>query len=191
MKEQPCFKTEDSLWQMLADGTKTFDARRYDMSDDRIYRLSWGQWRKDPSCWLLVEQLVSFQNKVTGEVLTFRFTGLEFASWAPGWCFIILGGLMVRQESTTQEILVQPAKVSKQDVPKPESALLTIGEAARFLGLHPNTLRRWSDQGLIPTHHISARGDRRFRKAELDQFVEQGVKLAKNLRDKPIDTPRE
>lgn len=179
MKEPQCFKCEDSLWQMLADGTKTWDARRYDMSDDRIYRLSRGQWKKDPTRWLLVEQLVCFQNKATGEVLTFRFSGLEFAPWAPGWCFIILGGLVVRPASTTQETLAQPAKVSKQHVPKPESALLTIGEAARFLGLHPNTLRRWSDQGLIPTHHISARGDRRFRKVELDQFVEQGVKVVK------------
>ncbi len=42
------FKTEDSLWQIMAqvnpDGrsVKPFDMRRWDLSDNRIYRLSWG-----------------------------------------------------------------------------------------------------------------------------------------------------
>lgn len=35
------FKTEDSLWQMMACGVKKWDARRYEMADDRIYRLAW------------------------------------------------------------------------------------------------------------------------------------------------------
>lgn len=86
---------------MLARGEKTWDARRHDIADDRIYRLSWGQWEKDPPegrqpSWGPVEAFVSFLNKVTREVLQFRFRGLEFADWAPGWCFIILGGLVRR-----------------------------------------------------------------------------------------------
>jgi hypothetical protein len=93
------FKSEDSLWQMLKDGRKTWDARLHNISDDRIYRLSWGQWEDSPPLgrrpeYHPVEPFVSFSNNKTGEILRFRFTGLEFVPWAPGWCFIQLGGLV-------------------------------------------------------------------------------------------------
>ncbi len=104
MSKKPIvFKCEDSMWQMLADGTKTWDARKDDMGDDRVYRLHWKAW--DPQAVNIntrkpystpVEKNVSFLNKQTGETLTFRFDGLEFSYWAPGWMFIQLGGLVWR-----------------------------------------------------------------------------------------------
>lgn len=51
-------------------------------------------------------------------------------------------------------------------------ATLTIAEAASFLGVHPNTLRSWSDLGRIRTYRINARGDRRFRRSDLEGFIE-------------------
>ncbi len=98
-KEPIVFKCEDSLWQALSDGTKTWDARRHDISDDRIYRLSWGKFEEEPAggrqpAHYWVEDFVSFENKATGEVLTFRYRGMEFVPWAPGWCFLRLGGLV-------------------------------------------------------------------------------------------------
>lgn len=81
------FKCEDSLFQPLKDGTRTFDMRRWDMSDDRIYRLAWGR-RVGLSGWRPEEREVTFVNKATGEELTLPFWGLEFAEWAPGWCFL-------------------------------------------------------------------------------------------------------
>lgn len=114
MKEPIIFKTEASLWEMLARGEKTWDARRHDMADDRIYRLSWGtgtltdqnssvtghlSYGPDTSPpwkhkWVPDEPTVSFQNKDTGEVLTFRYLGMEFTPWSPGWCFLLLGELV-------------------------------------------------------------------------------------------------
>ena len=93
------FKTENSLWQMLADGTKAWDARKYDLSDDRIYRLCRGSWEEAPPygrqpAWSSDVDCVSFKNKETGEVLEFRYRGMEFVPWAPGWCFLQLGGLI-------------------------------------------------------------------------------------------------
>ena len=92
------FKCEDSLWQMLADGSKTFDMRRYDSTDERITRLSWGRSQRVSQGrsiihdrWEPEVQTVSFINKVTGKVLTFKYKGMEFISWAPGWCFLLLG----------------------------------------------------------------------------------------------------
>ncbi len=101
-KKAIIFKGEDSMWQMLADGTKTWDARKDDMSDDRIYRLHWGEWVYPPPggkpCRQQVEDFVSFVNKTTGEVLVFRFRGIKFTDWAPGWVFIQLGGLLRREQ---------------------------------------------------------------------------------------------
>lgn len=41
--------------------------------------------------------------------------------------------------------------------------MLTVREVARLLHVHPNTLRRWSDRGIIRAYRITQRGDRRFR----------------------------
>lgn len=47
---------------------------------------------------------------------------------------------------------------------------LPVGEAARLLGVHPHTLRSWADQGRLPYLRLNARGDRRFRVADLRSF---------------------
>jgi hypothetical protein len=110
------FKSEPALWDMLAqvnpDGTsaRPFDFRRWDFSDERIYRLAWGYYTRDiyrtgleqatpklhqamrhGESWHPDEKEVSFVNKATGELLTFEYLGVEFADWAPGWGFLILG----------------------------------------------------------------------------------------------------
>ena len=49
--------------------------------------------------------------------------------------------------------------------------MLTVREVARLLHAHPNTVRRWSDRGLIPTYRISHRGDRRFQPEDIARFL--------------------
>ena len=49
---------------------------------------------------------------------------------------------------------------------------LSLNEAARQLGIHPVTLRRWADDGEIPAM-ITPGGHRRFAVAELDRFSEE------------------
>jgi len=49
--------------------------------------------------------------------------------------------------------------------------MLTTTEAARYLGVHPNTVRRWETQGLLPAYRLGKRGDRRFSRDEIDQFL--------------------
>ena len=44
--------------------------------------------------------------------------------------------------------------------------LLTTGEAAEYLHVHPNTLRRYDAK--IPHYTFGIRGDRRYRKEDLD-----------------------
>jgi len=49
--------------------------------------------------------------------------------------------------------------------------MLTIREVARLFHVHPNTLRRWSNDGRIKAYRITPRGDRRFRREEIARFL--------------------
>ena len=48
--------------------------------------------------------------------------------------------------------------------------MLTTSEVARILNLHINTIRRWSNQGILKAYRIGSRGDRRFKKEDIDNF---------------------
>ncbi len=49
--------------------------------------------------------------------------------------------------------------------------MLTVREVARLLNIHTNTVRRWADQGLIRAYRITRRGDRRFRREDIANFL--------------------
>jgi excisionase family DNA binding protein len=44
---------------------------------------------------------------------------------------------------------------------------LSLSEVAELLGIHPSTVRSWSDQGLLPVHRTQG-GHRRFLRSELE-----------------------
>lgn len=50
--------------------------------------------------------------------------------------------------------------------------LLTISEAARRIGVHPNTLRGWADKGLVK-HVKLPSGYRRFLASDIEQLREE------------------
>jgi excisionase family DNA binding protein len=51
------------------------------------------------------------------------------------------------------------------------SDMLTIREVARLLHVHPNTLRRWSNDGRLRPYRINSRGDRRYKREEIAHFL--------------------
>ena len=53
------------------------------------------------------------------------------------------------------------------------SDMLTIREVARLLHVHPNTLRRWSNDGRIRAYRITSRGDRRYKREEIARFLDE------------------
>ena len=53
------------------------------------------------------------------------------------------------------------------------SEMLTVREVARLLHVHPNTLRRWSNNGRIKSYRITPRGDRRFKREEIVRFLKE------------------
>jgi excisionase family DNA binding protein len=50
--------------------------------------------------------------------------------------------------------------------------MLKVSEVAMTLHVHPNTVRRWAESGILPSHRISVRGDRRFQPSNVNRFVE-------------------
>jgi excisionase family DNA binding protein len=55
--------------------------------------------------------------------------------------------------------------------------MLTTSEVARILNVHINTVRRWSNQGTLKSYRIGSRGDRRFRREDVDAlFNNNGLK---------------
>ena len=53
------------------------------------------------------------------------------------------------------------------------NGMLTTNGVARLLNVHVNTVRRWSDQGLLKVYRIGPRGDRRFKREDIDSFLLQ------------------
>jgi excisionase family DNA binding protein len=49
---------------------------------------------------------------------------------------------------------------------------LTLGQAAKYLGVAQSTIRKWSDQQRIPTFKTPG-GHRRYRRRDLDVFLER------------------
>jgi len=48
---------------------------------------------------------------------------------------------------------------------------LSLSKVATILGVHPSTIRNWSDQGMIPVHRTQG-GHRRYLRSEVELWIE-------------------
>ncbi len=55
--------------------------------------------------------------------------------------------------------------------------MLRTGEACRILCVHCNTLRRWSEQGIINAYRVGPRGDRRFRLEDVNALLTEEIRF--------------
>ncbi|HLX31382.1 MAG TPA: response regulator [Gaiellaceae bacterium] len=58
----------------------------------------------------------------------------------------------------------------RDDGGRREPEWLTLGQAARFLGVAQSTIRKWSDHGRVPTFYTPG-GHRRYRRGDLEAFL--------------------
>ena len=49
---------------------------------------------------------------------------------------------------------------------------LTLGQAAKYLGVAQSTIRKWSDQGRVPAFYTPG-GHRRYRRRDLETFLDR------------------
>ncbi|MBI3750364.1 MAG: GAF domain-containing protein [Chloroflexi bacterium] len=71
---------------------------------------------------------------------------------------------------------------------RPTDATLTVTRAAQVLGVHPNTVRAWSDAGRLRYYRINPRGDRRYRLGDLQRFLASSVGVG--VPSDPLEAPR-
>ena len=64
--------------------------------------------------------------------------------------------------------------------------MLTVSDVARLLNVHINTVRRWSNQGILRAYRVGSRGDRRFRQDDITSFLSQESKITEVKKGKTL-----
>jgi len=95
------------------------------------------------------------------EVVELRGTGLSYAE---------IGRRVGITRERVRQILKPKPSPQKPDLNS--KVMLTTGDVGQLLGLHPNTVRRWSNKGILKSYRISPRGDRRFKREDIDGFLQ-------------------
>ncbi len=68
---------------------------------------------------------------------------------------------------------VRQIATEKPSPQKASGAMLTTSGVAQLLGLHPNTVRHWSENGILKSYRIGPRHDRRFRRQDVDALLKE------------------
>jgi excisionase family DNA binding protein len=68
--------------------------------------------------------------------------------------------------------------------PTAEPDWLTLGQAAKYLGVAQSTIRKWSDVGRLPAFYTPG-GHRRYRRGDLDDFLKRSTSPARGNAGKP------
>ena len=61
---------------------------------------------------------------------------------------------------------------SGRRAPASDPDWLTLGQAAKYLGVAQSTIRKWSDNGRVPAFYTPG-GHRRYRRSDLDNFLDR------------------
>jgi excisionase family DNA binding protein len=64
---------------------------------------------------------------------------------------------------------------------------LSLSKAAQLLGVHPGTVRNWSDQGVLPVHRTKG-GHRRYRREEVELWMQSQRTTGQNGLDLMVQT---
>jgi excisionase family DNA binding protein len=84
-----------------------------------------------------------------------------------------IGRMVGVSRERVRQIIANKSK--RKDFAEVKNLLLSTGDVARLLNVHPNTVRRWSRDGLLKTYRLGPRGDRRFMREDVQKMLEQMV----------------
>ena len=96
------------------------------------------------------------------QVISLRKNGLTYAE---------IGRKLDLTRERVRQVVRSETTRKKKRAHKHSGTLLTTAEAAALLHVHPNTVRHWSNRGILETYRIGPRGDRRFRRRDVDNFL--------------------
>jgi len=95
-------------------------------------------------------------------VINLRKAGLTYAE---------IGHRLGLTRERVRQIVKGVAAAKKKAARNEPDALLTTAQAADVLNVHVNTARRWSNKGILEAYRIGPRGDRRFRRQDVDKLL--------------------
>lgn len=98
------------------------------------------------------------------EVINLRKAGLTYAE---------IGRKVSLSRERVRQIITGQHTAKKKAVSNAPDFLMTTAQAAKFLNIHVNTIRRWSNKGILQTYRIGPRGDRRLRRQDIDNLLLQ------------------
>ncbi len=64
-----------------------------------------------------------------------------------------------------------PSPPAKRKITKPGTDWVSVNEAAAVLGVHPGTVRVWSDKGMLPVYRTKG-GHRRYKRSEVELWAD-------------------
>ena len=96
------------------------------------------------------------------QVINLRKRGLTYAE---------IGSRLGLSRERIRQIAKGNTATKKKPARNEPSALLTTAEAAEFLNVHVNTVRRWSNKGILEAYRIGSRGDRRLRRGDVAKLL--------------------
>jgi excisionase family DNA binding protein len=83
--------------------------------------------------------------------------------------------LGVSRERVRQIVNGFPNGHRRDDESRKQAVFLRTADVALLLGIHENTVRRWANDGTLKSYRIGKRGDRRFRRDDIERVIlEQG-----------------
>ena len=95
-------------------------------------------------------------NSTRRQVTSLRKAGLTYAK---------IGRKLGLTRERVRQIAKGETTRKKKTVRNNPDARLTVAEAAELLNVHTNTVRCWSNKGILETYCVGPRGDRRLLKA--------------------------
>ena len=98
-----------------------------------------------------------------GRLLTeMRKSGLTYAQ---------IGARLGISRERVRQILNSKTRPSANNH-RPESWLKT-SDVARLVNIHANTVRRWTNMGILKAYCIGPRGDRRFKRSDINRLFHE------------------
>ena len=106
---------------------------------------------------------------------------------SPLWGFFIEAGWVtvgMRELRVVQRSWRDIAYANRGDT------MLTASELARLLNVHINTVRRWSNRGILKAYRVGPRGDRRFSREDVDNFLAENLEVNRKSTEKQLSLSR-
>ncbi len=105
-------------------------------------------------------ELIAIGNSRSGKIRVMKEGGLSFSA--------IGNKLGISKQRAYQ---ISNGLNNNREVKRTPQTMLTSSDVALLLNIHINTVRRWSNQGILSAYRVGLRGDRRFKRDDVEKLT--------------------